>query len=171
MHLEAKVQHLLQKQMFAFGDRAQACFVILGQDHALVESAPNRIVKESKLPENRFVRMLDNGSSRERGTDRFVVGFKMTLDDFRQSLTATEPPTGLSHSLSGLWWDAKGDWVRAHESAQQDEGIEGSWVHAYLHRKEGDQSNAAYWYNRAGKPVCQEPLDAEWLSIVRALLQ
>ena len=52
----------------------------------------------------------------------------MTLHDFRQSLTATEPPAGFSHALSGLWWDAKGDWTRAHESAQQDEGIEGSWV-------------------------------------------
>jgi dihydrofolate reductase len=65
----------------------------------------------------------------------------------------------------------KGDWKRAHESAQQDEGIEGAWVHAYLHRKEGDQGNAAYWYNRAGKPVCHEPLDAEWLRIARALLK
>jgi len=94
----------------------------------------------------------------------------MTLDDFRQSLTATDPPAGLSHALAGLWWDAKGDWNRAHESAQQDEGSEGSWVHAYLHRKEGDQGNAAYWYSRAGKPVCGEPLDAEWVNIVRMLL-
>ena len=70
---------------------------------------------------------------------------KMTLDEFRQSLTATEPPAGLTLALAGLWWDAKGDWKQAHESAQQDEGIEGAWVHAYLHRKEGDQSNAAYW--------------------------
>ena len=51
-----------------------------------------------------------------------------------------------------------------------DEGMEGSWVHAYLHRKEGDKGNAAYWYSRAGKPICREPLDAEWLSIVRDLL-
>ncbi len=65
VHLEAKLRHLLQKQMFAFGYRAQACFVILGRDHALVESARNHIIKESKLPENRFVRVLDNGSSRE----------------------------------------------------------------------------------------------------------
>ena len=72
----------------------------------------------------------------------------MTLDEFRQSLTVTEPPTGLSNALTGLWWDGKGDWTRAHESAQQYEGIEGSWVHAYLHRKEGDQSNAAYRYSR-----------------------
>ena|ERR1700694_2337258 len=71
----------------------------------------------------------------------------MTLDGFRQSLTATEPPAGLTLALAGLWWDAKGDWTRAHESAQQDEGIEGSWVHAYLHRKEGDQGNAAYCHS------------------------
>ena len=95
---------------------------------------------------------------------------KMTFDDFRQSLAATEPPAGLSHALAGLWWDAKGDWTRAHESAQQDEGRDGSWVHAYLHRKEGDQGNAAYWYSRAGKPVCREPLNAEWLAIVKGLL-
>jgi hypothetical protein len=94
----------------------------------------------------------------------------VTLDDFRQSLTATEPPVGLTLALAGLWWDAKGDWKRAHESAQQDEGPEGSWVHAYLHRKESDQDNAAYWYGRAGKRVCQEPLDTEWLTIVRDLL-
>jgi hypothetical protein len=54
----------------------------------------------------------------------------MTLTDFHQSLTATEPPAGLTHALAGLWWDGKGDWTRAHESAQQDEGPEGSWVHA-----------------------------------------
>jgi hypothetical protein len=99
------------------------------------------------------------------------MGFNMTLDEFRRSLTANEPPTGLTPALAGLWWDAKGDWQRAHESAQQDEGIEGSWVHAYLHRKEGDQSNAAYWYSRAGKSVCREALEAEWLSIVKALLE
>jgi hypothetical protein len=93
----------------------------------------------------------------------------MTVDDFRQSLAANKPPAGLTLALSGLWWDAKGDWKRAHESAQQDEGIGGSWVHAYLHRKEGDQGNAVYWYGRAGKPVCREPLDAEWLSIARGL--
>jgi hypothetical protein len=94
----------------------------------------------------------------------------MTSDEFRQSLTATEPPAGLTLALAGLWWDAKGDWGRAHESAQQDEGKDGSWVHAYLHRKEGDQSNAAYWYNRAGKAVCRDPLDAEWLGIAESVL-
>jgi len=99
-----------------------------------------------------------------------VAVMKMTLDEFRGSLTATEPPAGLTHALAGLWWDGKGDWKRAHESAQQDEGMEGSWVHAYLHRKEGDHGNAAYWYSLAGKPVCRELLDAEWVSIVEGLL-
>jgi hypothetical protein len=95
----------------------------------------------------------------------------MTLDDFRKSLTAAEPPADLIPALVGLWWDAKGDWKRAHELAQQDEGPEGSWVHAYLHRKEEDQDNAVYWYGRVGKPVWREPLDAEWLSIARELLE
>ena len=93
----------------------------------------------------------------------------MTLDEFRQSLSALKPPR-LSLALTGLWWDAKGDWARAHESAQQDEGPDGSWVHAYLHRKEGDIGNAEYWYRRAGKPATREPLDKEWLHIVTALL-
>ena len=95
----------------------------------------------------------------------------MTLDDFRQSLTAAKPPAELTPPLAGLWWDAKHDWTRAHESAQQDEGPAGSWVHAYLHRKEGDQENAAYWYRQAGKPVCRDSLSAEWLNIVTELLR
>jgi len=95
----------------------------------------------------------------------------MTPEDFRQSLAATTPPDRLTHALTGLWWDAKGDWTRAHESAQQDEGPDGSWVHAYLHRKEGDQSNAAYWYSRAHKVPCRDPLDTEWTAIVTTLLK
>jgi hypothetical protein len=94
----------------------------------------------------------------------------MTLDEFRRSQNQSSPPPGLTHALAGLWWDAKGEWKRAHESAQQDEGPNGSWVHAYLHRKEGDHGNAAYWYSRAGKPVCREPLVAEWLGIATDLL-
>ena len=93
----------------------------------------------------------------------------LTLDDFRQSLTASEPPAGLTLA-GGTMVGCQGDWTQPHESAQQDEGKDGSWVHAYLHRKEGDQGNAAYWYGRAGKPVCREPLDAKWVSIVRELL-
>ena len=95
----------------------------------------------------------------------------MTRDDFLQSLTATEPPLELSLALAGLWWDAKGDWIRAHQFAQEAEDVDGAWVHAYLHRKEGDQDNAAYWYSRAGKPFCGESLDAEWRSIATDLLR
>jgi hypothetical protein len=92
----------------------------------------------------------------------------MTLQQFRDSLRNEEPPIDVA--LAGLWWDAKGNWTRAHESAQQDEGPAGSWVHAYLHRKEGDVSNAGYWYSRAGKTPARSSLDQEWIEIVESLL-
>jgi len=95
----------------------------------------------------------------------------MTVKEFRDSLKADAPPPDLNAALGGLWWDAKGDWTRAHQSAQQDEGPEGSWVHAYLHRKEGDQSNAQYWYGRAGKTPARGSLDDEWSEITQALLR
>ena len=94
----------------------------------------------------------------------------MTLEQFRQSLEHGQPPDGLGFALAGLWWDAKGDWNHAHESAQQDESPAGSWVHAYLHRKEGDSSNAAYWYRRAQKPAAHVALEQEWLQIAESLL-
>jgi hypothetical protein len=94
----------------------------------------------------------------------------MTLQEFRNSLSQDQPPRELSLALAGLWWDAKGDWQRAHESAQQDEGHAGSWVHAYLHRKEGEASNASYWYNRAKKMPSKDPLEQEWQTITEALL-
>ena len=94
----------------------------------------------------------------------------MDIEAFRASLAAAQPPPTLSDALRALWLDARGNWDGAHDAAQADEGGAGDWVHAYLHRKEGDLSNAGYWYGRAGKPVCREPLDAEWLSIVKDLL-
>src|SRR4029077_2001466 len=94
----------------------------------------------------------------------------MNLQEFRDSLLNDQPPKNLNFALSGLWWDAKGDWTAAHESAQQDEGRAGSWVHAYLHRKEGDASNAAYWYSRAGRRPSQATLEEEWLEIATSLL-
>ena len=94
----------------------------------------------------------------------------MTLEEFRQSLLGEQPPGDLSLALAGLWWDAKGNWTQAHESAQQDEGPAGSWVHAYLHRKEGDTSNAGYWYKRADKAPAERSLEQEWLEIVESLL-
>jgi len=94
----------------------------------------------------------------------------MSLEEFQQSLSANDPPAGLPHSIASLWWDAKGDWARAHSSAMLDKSNAGSWVHAYLHRKEGDRDNAGGWYSRAGKPFCEESLQDEWVSIARELL-
>jgi hypothetical protein len=94
----------------------------------------------------------------------------MTLDEFRASLAGPTPPEDLSHALLALWRDGKGDWEGAHAAAQADEGGAGDWAHAYLHREEGDHDNAAYWYRRAGKPVCQTPIEVEWDQIAIALL-
>jgi hypothetical protein len=73
-------------------------------------------------------------------------------------------------ALLALWWDAKGDWERAHEIAQEVEGADGAWVHAYLHRKEGDLGNAAYWYRRAGRAMASGDLRVEWEGIVGEML-
>jgi hypothetical protein len=95
----------------------------------------------------------------------------MDLAAFRASLSAAEPPSDLSTALRALWLDARGDWGGAHDAAQADDGGAGDWVHAYLHRKEGDAGNAAYWYRRARKPVCRASLDEEWTAIAGALLK
>ena len=94
----------------------------------------------------------------------------MDLATFRASLASSAPPAGLTPALRALWLDGKGDWDGAHEAAQEDEGGVADWVHAYLHRKEGDAGNAAYWYRRARKPVCKASLDEEWAEIASALL-
>ncbi len=94
----------------------------------------------------------------------------MDLPAFRASLAAPTPPENIGLALEALWLDAKGDWDAAHGRAQADEGGGGDWVHAYLHRKEGDAGNAAYWYRRAGKPVCKTSLGEEWTAIAEALL-
>lgn len=94
----------------------------------------------------------------------------MDLKAFTESLAAEAPPQGLSLALQALWYDAKGDWHTAHARAQDQEDQIGSWVHAYLHRKEGDDANAAYWYRRANKPVSTASLESEWESITQALL-
>jgi hypothetical protein len=93
----------------------------------------------------------------------------MNVDQLKASLGSPDPPAGLSLPLQALWWQAKGDWQRAHECAQQDESETGAWVHAYLHRVEGDQSNAAGWYRRAGRPAASGTLQAEWEEIAAAL--
>lgn len=94
----------------------------------------------------------------------------MTLEEFRASLSRDEPPRQLEVALAALWWDGKGNWKQAHEVAGQDEGPAAAWVHAYLHRKEGDAANARYWYGRADKPVDNAGLDQEWSAIAESLL-
>ena len=92
-----------------------------------------------------------------------LAGFKATLD-------AVQPPSGLTPALEALWWDAKENWDKAHDRAMTVEGPDGALVHAYLHRKEGDPDNAAYWYGRAGRTPFAGSLDAEWQAIVADLL-
>ncbi|MBS0630497.1 MAG: hypothetical protein JSS11_01180 [Verrucomicrobia bacterium] len=98
----------------------------------------------------------------------------MSFAEFQASLAQADgtanPPAGLNPRLQALWYDARGSWDEAHRCVQDDSGGDGAWVHAYLHRKEGDAGNAAYWYSRAGKKMPGGTLDEEWATIVRALL-
>ena len=94
----------------------------------------------------------------------------MTLADFKATLSVPAPPAGLSPPMVALWHDARGDWEAAHRVAQDIESPDGAWIHAYLHRKEGDAGNAAYWYRRAGKPVASMSLEAEFDAIATTLL-
>jgi hypothetical protein len=93
----------------------------------------------------------------------------MTLAEFKATLEQEGAPL-VAPALVALWQDAKGDWDAAHTIAQDVPDPVGAWVHAYLHRKEGDQSNAEYWYRRAGKPVAKDSLEDEWARIVSELL-
>ena len=95
----------------------------------------------------------------------------MTIEEFRASLRESVPPANLSGLLQALWWDAKGNFDRAHDIAQDDvSGQEAAWVHAYLHRKERDHENAGYWYKRAHQPPPDGSSDDEWRQIVTVLL-
>jgi len=93
----------------------------------------------------------------------------LTLQEFKSSLTEQQPPP-VAVLLQALWYEAKGDWHKSHELAQDVNTIDGSWVHAYLHRKEGDQFNAQYWYNRANRKMPDCSLEKEWEEIANALL-
>ena len=98
---------------------------------------------------------------------------QMSFEEFQQSIGRdAAPPSDLGMALKALWHDARGDWESAHNSAQDDHSGDGSWVHAYLHRKEGDRGNAGYWYSRAGRtmPASAVTLEDEWAAITRDLL-
>jgi hypothetical protein len=94
----------------------------------------------------------------------------MNFTDFRASVSHAAPSSDLSPPLAALWWAAKGEWEKAHTIVMNDDSAEAAWVHAYLHRVEGDLPNAGYWYRTAGKPVEKGALDAEWNAIVVSLL-
>lgn len=94
----------------------------------------------------------------------------MTFDEFKASLAVADPPSGLPVALLGLWHQGRGDWEKAHQTVQADGTTEAAWVHAHLHRVEGDEANAGYWFRRAGQPHGDRELGAEWEAISRALL-
>jgi hypothetical protein len=93
----------------------------------------------------------------------------MSPEEFKSTLANDAPPAGIPASLTAMWYDGKNDWEQAHGIAQDLPTKEGSWVHAYLHRKEGDAGNANYWYNRAGRSMPDYSLEKEWEEIVRVL--
>jgi len=94
----------------------------------------------------------------------------MDLQAFKVLLKKDTPDASLTGPLLALWKAGKGDWHGAHAVVQDDPGKDAAWVHAYLHREEGDLSNAGYWYQRAGRPVAKGSLEGEWEEIVRMLL-
>jgi hypothetical protein len=94
----------------------------------------------------------------------------MNVEEFKNSVNGSEPLGGLPVTLQALWWDAKGDWTRAHALVDELETPDGMAVHAYLHRKEGAASNANYWYSKAGRGFHRPALDDEWEALAEGLL-
>lgn len=95
----------------------------------------------------------------------------MDIKTFKASLENDEPPENISVYLLALWYDAKGDWNQSHTTIQDVDTTNAEWIHAYLHRKEGDSFNADYWYRRAGKKRPATTLEVEWNELVSAMLE
>jgi hypothetical protein len=95
----------------------------------------------------------------------------MTLAEFTRTLTRAAVPAGVSPALAALWWAGKGEWDKAHAIVMEESGEECAWVHAYLHRVEGDLGNARYWYREAKRPESKASLPAEWDVMVTTLLE
>ena len=94
----------------------------------------------------------------------------MHYDEFIRSLAENKLPDNLNPALQSLWYDGKDNWDMSHDIAQEIHDNNGSWIHAYLHRKEGDQWNANYWYQRAGRKMPKAPLNQEWEALVQEFL-
>jgi hypothetical protein len=94
----------------------------------------------------------------------------MNVAAFKRSLSGKKPPAGLSAAVTALWWAGKHDWGRAHKIVMDDGGADCAWVHAYLHRVEGDLGNAGYWYRQARRARATGSLEAEWSAIITGLL-
>jgi hypothetical protein len=95
----------------------------------------------------------------------------MSPSAFNSSLSSNKPPAALAPALTALWWAGKDNWDKAHEIVMNDQGAECAWVHAYLHRVEGDLDNAAYWYRQAKRKAASGDLKTEWTAIATALLE
>jgi hypothetical protein len=95
----------------------------------------------------------------------------VTLSDLKKSLSNSTPPKGLTPALRALWWAVKRDWDKAHGLVQDEQDRDAAWVHAYLHRLEGDLGNAGYWYRQARRPAANGSLETEWDTIAEALLR
>jgi hypothetical protein len=108
---------------------------------------------------------------RYRENNNDLSGAAMTFEEFIKSIDDQEPPAELSETLRSLWWDKNGDWDTAHSIAQEIPTVEGSAVHAYLHREEGVLWNADYWYSRAGRKRPDIPLEEEWQLLVKEMLE
>ena len=95
----------------------------------------------------------------------------MDYASFKESLKKVSPPADLPPALAALWWAGKDKWDAAHRIVMEEADENCAWVHAHLHRVEGDLDNARYWYRRAGRPEASGPLDQEWAAIAQALLK
>jgi hypothetical protein len=94
----------------------------------------------------------------------------VSVAGYKASLSGAAPAPDLSAPLAALWWAANSNWDAAHKIVQEEDDANSAWVHAYLHRVEGDLGNAGYWYRRAGQPVPTSSLQTEWDQIVAALI-
>ncbi|MBK1439590.1 hypothetical protein JHJ32_06310 [Parapedobacter sp. ISTM3] len=94
----------------------------------------------------------------------------MDFEAFNSSLEHEVPPISLTVQLEALWYDGKGQWEKAHDLINDLTDNQSAHVHAYLHRKEGDLSNADYWYRRAGQQRPATTLEEEWRALVKRLL-